>query len=95
MLQCQRTHLILVLPCNHLLFRIMHTSLTKKVSLNLLNKFTYLIQVKLKNYFYKNYGDLKLKNETKKWGLDQLSFSNGAAYADLDNDGDLEIVVNM
>jgi len=50
--------------------------------------------VKLKNYFYKNYGDLKLKNETKKWGLDQLSFSNGAAYADLDNDGDLEIVVN-
>ena len=50
--------------------------------------------VKLKNYFYKNYGNLKLKNETKKWGLDQLSFSNGASYADLDNDGDLEIVVN-
>ena len=50
--------------------------------------------VKLKNYFYKNYGNLNLKNETKKWGLDQLSFSNGASYADLDNDGDLEIVVN-
>ena len=50
--------------------------------------------VKLKNYFYKNYGNLKLKNETKKSGLDQLSFSNGASYADLDNDGDLEIVVN-
>jgi len=50
--------------------------------------------VKLKNYFYKNYGDLKLVNEAKKWGLDQPSFSNGAAYADLDNDGDLEILVN-
>ena len=50
--------------------------------------------VKLKNYFFKNYGDLNFKNETQKWGLDQPSFSNGASYADLDNDGDLEIVVN-
>ena len=30
----------------------------------------------------------------KKWGLDQLSYSNGSSYADLDNDGDLDLVIN-
>ena len=50
--------------------------------------------VKIKNYLYKNYGNLDFKNETTSWGLDQPSFSNGASYADLDNDGDLDIVSN-
>ncbi len=48
----------------------------------------------LKNYAYKNIGDLKFDKIAKDWGLDQASFSNGAAYADFDNDGDLDIVVN-
>ncbi|MBC8766543.1 VCBS repeat-containing protein [Arenibacter sp. BSSL-BM3] len=46
------------------------------------------------NYAYRNKGDITFSNETKKWGLDLPSMSNGAAYGDLDNDGDLDIVVN-
>ena len=48
----------------------------------------------LPNYMYQNQGDLTFENTTKAWGLDQASLSNGAAYADLDNDGDLDLVVN-
>jgi enediyne biosynthesis protein E4 len=48
----------------------------------------------LKNYIFKNNGDLTFTNVTELWGDEVPSFSNGAAYADLDNDGDMDIVVN-
>ncbi|MGK0364072.1 MAG: hypothetical protein ACI85O_001126 [Saprospiraceae bacterium] len=48
----------------------------------------------LKNYAYKNKGNLEFEKQITEWGLDQESFSNGSAYADLDNDGDLELIVN-
>lgn len=48
---------------------------------------------KLTNYIFKNKGDLTFSNQTKDWGLDQLTVSNSAVYADLDNDGDLDIIV--
>ena len=51
-------------------------------------------EVKLHNYAFRNKGDCNFNNVTDTWGLDKPSFSNGAAYADLDNDGDLDMVIN-
>ncbi|MEQ6122943.1 VCBS repeat-containing protein [Pseudotenacibaculum sp. MALMAid0570] len=49
---------------------------------------------KLSNYIFKNNQDLTFTNTTKEWGLDRKVNSNGTAYADLDNDGDLDLIVN-
>tara|TARA_R110002033_G_scaffold56090_3_gene105010 strand:- start:122555 stop:126100 length:3546 start_codon:yes stop_codon:yes gene_type:complete len=50
--------------------------------------------VKLANYAYKNTNGILFENTSKAWGLDDLSFSNGGVYTDLDNDGDLDIIIN-
>jgi len=46
------------------------------------------------NFIYRNNGDLTFTNMAKEWGFDTRSFSNGSAYADLDNDGDLDLIAN-
>ncbi|MEO8764001.1 MAG: VCBS repeat-containing protein [Ginsengibacter sp.] len=51
-------------------------------------------QIKIPNYAFKNSGDLKFVNVTRDWGMETPSFSNGAVYVDLDNDGDLDYVIN-
>lgn len=49
---------------------------------------------KLSNFAFKNINGLKFKNIVNDWGLNEKSFSNGAAIGDLDNDGDLDLIVN-
>ena len=48
----------------------------------------------LLDYLYENNGDLTFTNRSSEWGIDQPGYSHGAVYVDLDNDGDLELVVN-
>ena len=48
----------------------------------------------LSNFAFENKADLSFADKTKDWGLDDPSFSNGSAYGDMDNDGDLDLVVN-
>jgi hypothetical protein len=69
-------------------------SIHSKDDQELLKKIHELPGVKVMNYIFKNKGDLRFIDKTMDWGLSQGSYSNGAIYVDLDNDGDLDIVVN-
>ncbi|NNE27359.1 MAG: VCBS repeat-containing protein [Saprospiraceae bacterium] len=48
----------------------------------------------LANYAFKNDGEMKFENVSSDWGFDFSGYSNGMAYGDLDNDGDLDVIVN-
>jgi enediyne biosynthesis protein E4 len=50
--------------------------------------------VPVRNLMFRNNGNLRFEDVATKWGLDDKTFSNGAAYGDLDNDGDLDLIVN-
>ncbi|HTE25888.1 VCBS repeat-containing protein [Flavitalea sp.] len=51
-------------------------------------------QIRIPNYAFQNTRTLKFKDVTADWGMNLPSFSNGAVYVDLDNDGDLDYVIN-
>lgn len=51
-------------------------------------------EIRLQNHAFKNTGGLSFSKSGKSWGVDQYAVSTGAAYADLDNDGDPDLVVN-
>lgn len=50
--------------------------------------------IKVRNYLFKNKGNLDFENVSQSWGFEDSTFSNGAAVADFDNDGDLDLVIN-
>ncbi|MFC7358604.1 VCBS repeat-containing protein [Jejudonia soesokkakensis] len=49
---------------------------------------------RMQNFIYKNEGDLNFTKKIEEWGVNDPTYSNGAAYADLDNDGDLDLIIN-
>lgn len=53
-----------------------------------------LPKIKVPNYLFINNGDSTFANQALNWGLEAPSYSNGTAYADFDNDGDLDLVIN-
>ncbi|MBL0743625.1 VCBS repeat-containing protein [Chryseolinea sp. Jin1] len=73
-------------------------SIQDAIKFNLSEKHLKLIEkmpkIKLANFLYRNNGDSTFTNKAIEWGLDKISYSHGAAYVDLDNDGDLDLVTN-
>jgi hypothetical protein len=63
-------------------------------NLDILEVLNNMPSVPVPNYAFRNNRDLTFTNMSSSWGLEKPSFSNGAAYGDLDNDGDFDLVVN-
>ncbi|HEY8938246.1 MAG TPA: VCBS repeat-containing protein [Cyclobacteriaceae bacterium] len=62
--------------------------------INVADYISHMSSISLPNYIYKNLGQDKFENKIKDWGFESNTLSNGATYADLDNDGDLDLITN-
>ncbi|WP_299664935.1 VCBS repeat-containing protein [uncultured Polaribacter sp.] len=69
-------------------------NLDNNVSMTKMEVIDMIPSEKIANYIYKNNSDLTFDDVSKKWGFDKKINSNGIAYADLDNDGDLDLILN-
>jgi hypothetical protein len=70
-------------------------SLKMQMSTNLDKKVLSLMpEAKVHNYLYKGTDSLRFIDKSLEWGFEEPTFSNGAAYVDLDNDGDLDLITN-
>jgi hypothetical protein len=65
-----------------------------KEPFQLMDLVTAMPSTSVPDYIFKNEHNLTFSNKQQEWGLNQTNMSNGAIYADLDNDGDLDLVVN-
>lgn len=77
--------------------RYMMDSLQKELNagrLSLLQWLTAIPSVKVRSFLFRNEGNLTFSDRSAEWNSGPAAFSNGAAYADLDNDGDLDLVMN-
>ncbi|MEK9614654.1 MAG: VCBS repeat-containing protein, partial [Flavobacteriaceae bacterium] len=66
----------------------------KEEEVELLNYLKEMPSEKLSNYIYQNNKNLSFINKIEAWGLEEKTFSNGLAFSDLDNDGDLDFIIN-
>ena len=67
----------------------------RQTELDVFNMISQIPPIEVNNYIFKNNGNLGFDNVSAEWGLDEKLFlTNGAAYADLDGDGDLDLVLN-
>ncbi|MGE5106338.1 MAG: VCBS repeat-containing protein [Sphingobacteriales bacterium] len=61
---------------------------------NVAEYISHMPSIKLHNYIYQNKGNDEFEQKMNDWGFDEPTVSHGAVYADLDNDGDMDLVVN-